>query len=237
MLVLLGGKLIDGTGAEPMEHSVLLVDKNEIVAIGRAESTPIPPDAQVLDVRGKTVMPGLIDAHVHILAADYDPGHILTTPFSTILFEAVGHLRATLEAGVTTVRDAGGADLGVKLAVEQGLVPGPRLVISIGALAGVKIVMGTDSGVAGHGNNARELSLLADAGLSPMQAIMAATKTAAECLALEDRIGTLQAGKLADILILDGDPLVDIRLLLDKDRIEVLIKDGQVVKNQSSRRL
>lgn len=404
MIAIRGGKLIDGSGAEPVKDAVVLIQEDKIAALGRSGEIQIPPDAEVIDAAGKTVMPGLIDAHVHIMITEFDIQRRLTTPLTLVFYEAVQNMRATLEAGVTTIRDAGGADLGVKLAVERGLILGPRLVISVGMLsqtgghgddympvgveipiyypgqpvlicdgpdearravrravragadvikiassggvlspttepdlaqfrmdelraiveeahaahrrvmshaqskagilnalkagvesiehgiyvddecielmlaqgsylvptlyapiavletnertgrmpeyairktrqvlevhkenvaraaeAGVKIVMGTDAAVGPHGTNARELTLLTEVGLSPMQAIVASTRTAAECLAMEDKIGTLQSGKFADVLIVDGDPLADIKLLEDKERIKVVMKGGQIV--------
>ncbi|MFQ5594559.1 MAG: amidohydrolase family protein [Anaerolineae bacterium] len=67
--------------------------------------------------------------------------------------------------------------------------------------AGVRIAMGTDSGVIPHGENLRELGLMVDIGMSTMEAIVASTKVAAECLAMEDQIGTIERGKLADVVL------------------------------------
>ena len=84
--------------------------------------------------------------------------------------------------------------------------------------AGVKVVAGTDAGGFVHGNNAHELELLVKHGMSPMQAIQAATGWAAECVGMEKDIGTVEAGKLADLVIIDGNPISDIRILQDKDK-------------------
>jgi imidazolonepropionase-like amidohydrolase len=98
-------------------------------------------------------------------------------------------------------------------------------------LAGVKIAMGTDSGVMEHGRNLRELSLMCDIGMSPMESILASTKVAAECLEWQDGVGTLEEGKLADVVIVRKDPLKDIGTLADNDNIAVVIKDGKIVKD------
>ena len=93
--------------------------------------------------------------------------------------------------------------------------------------AGVKVVAGTDAGGFIHANNAHELELLVKHGLSPMQAIQAATGWAAECVGLENEIGTVETGKLADLLIIDGDPLSDIKILQEKDRIKQVLLGGK----------
>ena len=93
--------------------------------------------------------------------------------------------------------------------------------------AGVKIVAGTDAGLHGHPRNALELQHLVAAGLTPLQAIQAATGWAAECLGLEDQLGTVQKGKLADLVVVAGDPLADINVLQDPDRIDLVMKGGE----------
>ena len=92
--------------------------------------------------------------------------------------------------------------------------------------AGVKVVAGTDAGGHGHPNNALELEHLVAAGMSPMQALQAATSLAAECLALEAEIGTIEKGKWADLVVVDGDPLRDVRILQDSARIKQVWKAG-----------
>jgi|SRR5690625_538358 len=97
--------------------------------------------------------------------------------------------------------------------------------------AGVKIAMGTDAGVMEHGTNLRELELLTNIGMSPMETIVASTKTAAECLDWGEQVGTLEPGKLADVLIVNGNPLNDIQSLANHDTIQVVMKDGKIEKN------
>jgi imidazolonepropionase-like amidohydrolase len=92
--------------------------------------------------------------------------------------------------------------------------------------AGVKVVAGTDAGGHGHPNNALELALLVAAGMTPMQALQAATSRAAECLGLEQEIGTIEKGKWADLILVEGDPLRDVTVLQDRRRIKRVIKGG-----------
>ncbi len=99
--------------------------------------------------------------------------------------------------------------------------------------AGVRIAAGTDAGSPGnrHGDNARELRMLVEAGMSEMDAILAATKVASECVGLEDKIGTLEKGKFADLIAVKGDPLSDLSLLRG---VEFVMKEGEVVKGPTS---
>lgn len=95
---------------------------------------------------------------------------------------------------------------------------------------GVTISLGTDASVPyfRNGENARELPICVDLGMTPMEAIVSATKTAATTVGLGDRVGTIEKGKLADIVILDGDPLSDIGILTKEERIKSVIKNGQI---------
>ena len=399
------GTVIDGNGGPPISNGAVLVEDNRIVAVDRAGRIGQPDGATSIDARGGTIMPGLIDTHVHVMFEQIDILRMLNTPFSLRFYNAAKHLRATLEAGITSVRDAGGADLGVKTAVEQGLISGPRMQISTAVLsitgghgdswtvsgadpqlfpaypgmpsgicdgpegvrkkvrevlragadvvkvcstggvlspvdhphytqfspeelaimvqeagyrgayvmahaqgtegiknairagirsiehgmflddeaidlmlkhgtflvptlvapigvieqaeqkgtmpeyglrkaretleahqesisraiaAGVRTAMGTDAAIVPHGSNLRELGLMVRSGMTPMQAIVSSTKIAAECMRWDDRLGTLAAGKLADIVIVDGDPLADIRILERRERIVLVMKDGRV---------
>ena len=91
--------------------------------------------ARVIDVAGRTVMPGLIDLHVHVLATQLDLSAQVALPDALVTMRAVPILAAMLRRGFTTVRDAGGAGIGLKLAVAEGLVAGPRLFVSGHALS------------------------------------------------------------------------------------------------------
>jgi imidazolonepropionase-like amidohydrolase len=96
-----------------------------------------------------------------------------------------------------------------------------------GYAAGVKIAFGTDSGVSPHGENAREFELMVAGGMPPMQAIQSATLETAKLLKIDDRLGTLEADKLADVVAVKGNPLDDISLMT---RVAFVMKDGMVFK-------
>ncbi len=404
------GTLIDGNGGTPIKNGAVLIEDNKIRGVGSADSIRLPnANFTEIDAKGGTILPGLIDTHVHLMMEITNPVKAMQTPFSMHFYKSVQYMRRTLDAGITTVRDAGGADLGVKQAVEQGVVAGPRMQISITVLgitgghtdgwmpsglnydlfppypgnpsgicdgveevrkkvrevlragaevikicstggvlsptdhpeftqfspeelavivqeahyrrgikvmahaqgvegiknavragihsiehgiflddeaidlllkhntfvvptllaplsvveiaektgdmpeygvrkaketieihrdsiakvyqAGVRISMGTDAGVMPHGTNLRELGLMASIGMSPMEAIVATTKTASECLGWQDRVGTLEAGKFADLIITKTDPLADLRSLEAPANIVVVMKDGKIEKD------
>ncbi|WDH79013.1 amidohydrolase family protein [Microbacterium esteraromaticum] len=99
--------------------------------------------------------------------------------------------------------------------------------------AGVKIAMGTDSGVVPHGNNLQELVHLVECGMTPMQAIMAGTSHAAELLGIDETVGSVEVGKDADLVIADVDPESDISALSDPRHIKVVLQRGRVVHTNS----
>jgi len=398
--VLYGGRIFDGTGS-PIADGDVAFEDGRIVEVG----TRLDGDDGI-DVAGCTILPGLFDCHVHVTSSGTDFLRRLQRPFSYQFYEAVSNLAATLDCGITTVRDAGGADLGIQQAVDDGLIEGPRLRIAITILsqtaghgdgwlpsgliaplqvthpgrppgivdgpeemrkrareivraganvikvctsggvlsprdnprhahfrpdelaalmaeataaglpvmahaqatdgikaavragvrsiehgiylddeavammleagtwlvptliapvsvveaakngaqlpdgvvakaeavidahnasfaaavaAGVKIAMGTDSGVGPHGSNLRELELMAASGMAPQDVLVATTSSAAELLGVQADSGTLTAGKLADIVILDGDPADFAHF---KDNIRVVYSGGRLVRGQ-----
>jgi imidazolonepropionase-like amidohydrolase len=89
-------------------------------------------------------------------------------------------------------------------------------------------VAGTDAGGWVHGNNAAELEMLVQAGMTPMQSLVAGTGWAAGCLGLGQELGTVEGGKIADLVVVDGNPLADITILQDKERVQLVMKDGKV---------
>ena len=401
--VLTGATLIDGTGAAPVPDAAVVIEDGRVTEAGPRAALAWPADAEVIDARGRSVIPGLIDAHDHLASHGYALATRwgLDEPASTAHLRTARVLADTLAMGYTTVRDAGGLDAGFKLAVEQGLIPGPRLVLGLQIISptggigdrvspsghgccgaydpllpdsvangpdavrdvvrrlvragadviktattggassrpghgpldaafspvemealvteshalgrrvmchalggpglltaleadvdsvehgcyldedptllnrmavqgtffvptltvyvyhrespaphvreraralhahhvasvqralerGVPIVAGTDAGGHGHPRNALELKYLVEAGLSPMQALRAGTQWAARCLGLDREIGTLEKGRQADLVVVDGNPLDDVTVLLDPARIELVLKSGAI---------
>ncbi len=113
----------------------------------------------------------------------------------------------------------------------KALEVGPQMIamLRMAHEGGVKVAYGTDSGVSKHGDNAREFPLMIEAGFTPMEAISAATIIAAEHLQMADKIGSLEAGKEADIIAVGSSPLEDINELLD---VDFVMKGGMVYKNK-----
>lgn len=128
---IVGGRIIDGTGRDPIEKGVVVIEDGKIAAVGSEASVQIPQGAEVLDAAGCTVLPGIIDCHVHGTYRARDMRqHLLNTPTYNIL-QSTTILRETLDCGVTTARDMGGADAGFREAIAEGVIAGPRLQISI----------------------------------------------------------------------------------------------------------
>jgi imidazolonepropionase-like amidohydrolase len=411
-LVVIAERLIDGTGRDPIEAAAVVIESGRITAAGARSSLTFPAGAEVIEDDDLTLLPGLMDMHVHLASAGTNLVKILMTPPSLALLNSVPNSARTLAAGVTTVRDAGHTPVGVRLAAEAGYFPAPRMQLAVSLLsqtgghgddlmpcgarvgsrssvdlphgvvdgvdgmrhkvrevlqagadwiklctsggvlsagdspdhaqfsveeigtavaeagvvgrrvmahamsaagirnaliagvtsiehgclldeecialmkekgaylvptlvapkdviegakvgggglppemiekaerisglhrtavsaavaAGVKVAMGTDSGVGAHGRNVRELGEMVRCGMTPMQAIVASTTVPAELLRRPD-LGSLESGKLADVVVVRGDPLDDIDSLADPDTIRLVIKDGRVAYDFRARR-
>lgn len=410
-VALVGGRIVDGLGRDPLPRGTLVIERGRIAAVGR--DVAVPRNARVVDVSGCTLLPGIIDCHVHATYRARDMrAHLLNAPTYNVL-RSTRILEETLACGVTTARDMGGADAGFREAIREGYVQGPRLLVSIVMISqtgghgdawvpagirlqkrawlpsgvvdgvdemrklvrtllmqgadfikvctsggitsvtdswdepqfttdelrvavaeaaakrkrvavhaegiegirralsadvhslehgwfldeqcvdamvergiwwvptlalvplsverrrkdpawsaqqlakeddkdaaiyeamkkqvplwrhavarGIKVAMGTDQS---HrllvGENLVELAFMVDwLGMSEMDAIMAATSRAAECIERPD-LGALEPGRIADVLAVEGDPLADIRVLEQRSRIKLLIKDGRVCRD------
>ena len=122
--------LLDCTGRDPQPNVRIVVEDGRIRRIGALSGPAGPKDARVIDCQGRTLMPGLLDAHVHLALLDLDPAAEAALPAAVLALRIAGVIEATLDAGFTTVRDAGGLDWGFKEAVRLGLIRGPRIFIS-----------------------------------------------------------------------------------------------------------
>jgi imidazolonepropionase-like amidohydrolase len=119
------GVVFDGTGA-PAARGGVVIEGDRIVEVGQGNGDEMHADGRV-DLAGAAVVPGFFDCHTHVTVSGFDYMSLLQRPFSFQFYEAVENLRRTLDLGITTIRDAHGADLGVQQAVERGLIPGPRM--------------------------------------------------------------------------------------------------------------
>ncbi|HEY8061969.1 MAG TPA: amidohydrolase family protein [Gemmatimonadales bacterium] len=400
-ILILPARVWDGTNARPHEGWGVLVRGNQIAAAGPRASLNAPPDATTVDLPNTTLIPGLIEAHSHMMLHPYNEtpwdDQVLHEPEALRVARAVNHARATLLAGFTTVRDlgtegAGYADVGLKMAINQGIIPGPRMFVVTRAIvgwgeygpkgfateytddipqgaeeasgmeslahivrdqikhgadwikvyadyrwgpngevepgftldelklaveiantagrqvaahatspegmrrailagvrtiehgdngtpevfrllkehgacyvptiaagesqleqrglyhlgdslppalrskqasfraaldAGVTICSGSDVGVFSHGDNGKELQLLVQFGMKPIDALMAATSNDAAMLGMEDRIGSIRPGLLADLVAVEGDPTIDIAAVRN---VKFVMKNGVVFR-------
>jgi imidazolonepropionase-like amidohydrolase len=122
-----GGLLFDGTGSAPAPADVV-VDDDRIAHVG----APGTGDGDTsVDLDGRTLLPGFFDCHVHVTFDGFDVLAAVQEPFSYRFFIAARSLERTLRAGITSVRDAAGADAGIRRAVDEGMIPGPRMQIAI----------------------------------------------------------------------------------------------------------
>jgi imidazolonepropionase-like amidohydrolase len=135
--VLRNARVFDGSGADPAAADVV-IENGRIVDVG----TGLDGD-EAHDLDGRTILPGLFDCHTHVVVSHIDEWRLVNTPFSVRFYEAARNLSVTLRSGITSIRDAGGADLGMRQALADGLIPGPRMQVSL--------IMLTQTG--GHGDD------------------------------------------------------------------------------------
>src|SRR5262249_24307155 len=132
-------RVFDGVRVKAHEGWVVVVEGETILEAGAADEGKVPEGARVVDLPKMTLLPGLIDAHTHALLHPYNAAawddQVLGQPLALRVCRATNHLRALLHSGFTTIRDlgtegAGYADVGLKQAVEQKIVPGPRMLVT-----------------------------------------------------------------------------------------------------------
>jgi imidazolonepropionase-like amidohydrolase len=136
LLVLKNAAIIDGTGADPVSNGTVMVEDERIKEVLRGSPGRVPSDSQTIDCRNQTLLPGLIDGHVHLGAVDANimEQQRLYHP-SMLMIRTLRVIQEALDQGFTTVRDAGGADAGYREAQRQGLIPGPRIFVAGCALS------------------------------------------------------------------------------------------------------
>ena len=146
LTVIRAGTLIDGVSNIPRHNVVITIHGNTITDVADGDTAKIPADAVVIDLSQATVMPGLIDAHTHIFLQGEVPSEggydiqLLRYPLAFRAARATVSARRALEQGFTTIRDmetegAGYGDVGIKMAIERGYIPGPRMFVTTRALS------------------------------------------------------------------------------------------------------
>lgn len=145
-ILLVPDRVWDAVDAAPHEGWAVVVHGDQIESVGPRAQLTVPADAKTITLPGTTLMPGLIEGHSHLLLHPYNEtpwdDQVLHEPLALRVARAVNHARATLMAGFTTVRDlgtegAGYADVGLKQAINQGIIPGPRMVVVTKAIVGI----------------------------------------------------------------------------------------------------
>ena len=133
---LVNATIFDGTGRDPYGPATLVIEGNRIMSVGPTDQISVPREAQVFDMSGHTVMPGLIDAHthLHLIEATFWGGSS-QFPGATYAYLVARNIERTLLHGFTTIRDAGGLDPSFKFAKNRGLFKGPRMYISCSSLS------------------------------------------------------------------------------------------------------
>ncbi len=147
VIVLKPARIFDGVAVMPHEGWIVVVRGDRIEAAGPAKEIAAPDGARVIDLPNATLLPGLIDAHTHVLLHPYNEAswddQVLKEAYALRVCRATNHLKATLLSGFTTIRDLGTegdgtADVGLKQAVEQNIIPGPRMLAATRAIVATR---------------------------------------------------------------------------------------------------
>ncbi len=173
---------------------------------------------------------GGVEAALRAGVSSIEHGTYLDEGTARLFVENDATLVPTVLAGMTVVNWAKNESFLPPNSVKKALEVGPQMqdMIRTAWENGVNIAFGTDTGVSKHGGNAEEFIYMIEAGMSEMQAIKSATVIASEHIGMSDQIGTLEIGKLADIIAVDANPLEDIKELLD---VDFVMKGGVVYKD------
>ena len=190
---LVGGRLIDGWGGAPVNNSVILIEDDRIKAVGNAETLPVPAGAEVVDLHGMSVLPGLWDMHVHtMLLGHSDYAHWDKTYPARLEKEIMpAAARQLLMAGITSARDLGApleASINVRDRIAKGEIPGPTLYVS-GPFIQHEPYPGTADfrwGVKGPADARAKVKRLADAGVNVIKLIDQDQMTEEEIQAIVD---------------------------------------------------
>jgi imidazolonepropionase-like amidohydrolase len=216
--VLHGGRFLDPRRSELIDGVELLIEGDRVKEV--AERPITSAAAPRIDLGGRTVMPGLIDAHAHIFLDEVNIGLLEAMPLTLLSVRAAARMRAMLQRGFTTVRDTGGGDWGMKLAAEQGLIEAPRLFISGRAI----------SQTGGHGDFRRRTESGLDcgccSGLDYMGRIADGVPEMIRAVRDElrkgaDQIKLMVSGGVAS----QSDPLDSVQFRLDE--IEAAVEEAQ----------
>jgi imidazolonepropionase-like amidohydrolase len=223
-LALVGGMLLNGYGGPPVHYATILIENTRIIAAGAASEVVIPPGTQIIDTRGDTMMPGMIEpvptaAHrVWVLPATREFPERLDDP--VLQREFPPDIWAELQESFRQV-----SALSYFRNHEQEEFNGDAS-ISQWIRAGAFIGMGSDNGSPLNFHKDalwREAKVFVDHGMPVAETITALTLTSARILGRDREVGTIESGKLADITVVKGNPLFDIVALSD---VDVVVKNG-----------
>ena len=197
VIVIEADRLIDGSGAVQTENAVLAVEGDRIAAVGRAAAILTPTAARVIDLRGYTILPGLMDCHVHISGAPGDGGDTqkLRESEAHEAIYSVAHAKITLEAGFTTIRNVGAgnySDAALRDLIAKGVVPGPRMYVAtrgVGATGGHADINGWNPAL-----NLPGYAQIADGVDELRKAIRTQIKYGADVIKITATGGVLSAG-------------------------------------------